>query len=140
MLPSFGTVGRRPSAVSAPVRFKNKNMVFIPLVHHANRLISWVTEEGLVPFTPNEPENPELNYQHIPIRALYQLQQFIDNFTKDSVNINADVHFYQSNRDPVVDPDSVKTLEKLVVAENKTTTVLDSDIHGVIYRNIDDVQ
>ena len=65
-------------SVNAPIRFRSKNMIFVPLMHHANRLVSWVNEEGLMPFTPNLPENPEVNYQHIPIRALYQLQQFID--------------------------------------------------------------
>ena len=87
-------------SVSAPVHFKNKNMVFIPLMHHANKLVSWVNSEGLVPFTPNQPENPEVNYQHIPIRALYQLQQLISHLTGDRLKINADVHLFQGDRDP----------------------------------------
>jgi esterase/lipase len=128
------------TSVNAPVHFKNKNMVFVPLVHHANRLVSWVSSEGLVPFTPNQPENPEVNYQHIPVRALYQLQQFIDHLTTDSLTIAADVHLYQGNKDPVVAPASVETLDKLIIAENKTRITLESDIHGVVYRNIDQVQ
>lgn len=128
------------SSVSAPVHFRNKNMIFVPLLHHANRLVSWVTEEGLVPFRPNEPENPDLNYQHIPVRALYQLQQLINHLTEDSLTITADVYLYQGNRDPVVDPASIKTLEKLIQSENKQVTMLESDVHGVVYRNVDDVQ
>jgi esterase/lipase len=128
------------SSICAPVHFKNRNMVFVPLVHHANRLVSWVSSEGLMPFTPNEPENPEINYQHIPVRALYQLQQFIDHLTEDKLTINADVHIYQGDRDPVVDPSSMQTLDQLIIAENKTLVTLDSDIHGVIFRNIDQVQ
>ncbi len=128
------------TSVNAPVQFRNKNMVFVPLVHHANRLVSWVSSEGLVPFTPNEPENPEVNYQHIPVRALYQLQRFIDHLTTNSLTINADVYLYQGDKDPVVAPSSVKTLDKLIIAENKTLVTLDSDIHGVVYRNIDEVQ
>ena len=115
-------------------------MIFVPLVHHANRLVSWVSSEGLMPFTPNEPENPDINYQHVPVRALYQLQQLIDHFAADKVKIDADVHIYQGDRDPVVDPASAQTLDKLIIAENRTLTILDSDIHGVIYRNIDQVQ
>jgi esterase/lipase len=128
------------TSVNAPVHFKNKNMVFVPLVHHANRLVSWVSSEGLVPFTPNQPENPEVNYQHIPVRALYQLQQFIDHLTANSLTIAADVHLYQGNKDPVVASASVETLDKLIIAENKTRITLDSDIHGVVFRNIDQVQ
>jgi len=128
------------TSVNAPVRFKNKNMVFVPLVHHANRLVSWVSSEGLVPFTPNQSENPEVNYQHIPVRALYQLQQFIDHLTANSLTIAADVHLYQGDEDPVVAPASVETLDKLIIAENKTRITLNSDIHGVVFRNIDQVQ
>jgi esterase/lipase len=115
-------------------------MIFLPLVHHANRLVSWVSSEGLMPFTPNEPENPEVNYQHIPVRALYQLQLLISHLTEDTLTINANVYLYQGDHDPVVDPASMQTLDKLIIAENKALITLDSDIHGVIYRNIDQVQ
>ncbi len=128
------------TSVSAPVHFKNKNMVFVPLVHHANKLVSWVNSEGIMPFTPNEAENPKINYQHIPVRALYQLQQFIDHLRENSLTINADVHLYQGDKDPVVDPSSVDTLDKLIAAEKKSVIMLKSDIHGVIYRNVDKVQ
>jgi len=128
------------SCVCAPLRFKNKNMVFVPLVHHANRLVSWVNSEGIVPFTPNEPENPQVNYQHIPVRALYQLQRFVDIFKDNALSINADVFLYQGDRDPVVDPKSLALLDKLIVAEHKSAITLRSDRHGVIYHNVDNVQ
>ena len=114
-------------------------MVFVPLVHHANSLVSWVNSEGLVPFTPNQPENPEVNYQHVPVRALYQLQRFIDHFRDTKLTINADVYLYQGDNDPVVNPKSLEMLERQIVAEHKQTILLDSDIHGVIYRNIDKI-
>ena len=128
------------TCISAPVHFRNKNMIFVPLLHHANKLVSWVTSEGIVPFRPNEPENPEVNYRHIPIRALYQLQLLIDNLTSKKLYIDADVHLFQGDKDPVVDPQSVHTLAELIVAENKTVTLLDSGVHGVVYRDIDRVQ
>ena len=93
-----------------------------------------------MPFTPNQPENPQVNYQHIPVRALYQLQRFIDQLRKDVLTISAGVHLYQGDNDPVVDPSSLKTLDKLIVAEDKTIITLNSDIHGVIHYNVDDAQ
>ena len=128
------------TSVSAPVHFQNKNMIFVPLLHHANKLVSWVTSEGLVPFRPNQPENPEVNYQHIPIRALYQLQQLIDHLTNDAIKIDADVHLFQGDNDPVVDPSSVDTLDRLIQAPQKEVTLVRSDLHGIVYRNIDAVQ
>ncbi len=131
---------RSVTSVSAPVHFRNKNMIFVPLLHHANKLVSWVNAEGLVPFRLNKPENPEINYQHIPVRALYQLQQLIEHLTDDKLTINADVYLFQSDRDPVVAPSSIKRLDKVISAENKTITMLNSDRHGVVYHNIDEVQ
>jgi len=113
---------------------------FVPLVHHANRLVSWVNSEGIVPFTPNEPENPEVNYQHVPVRALYQLQQLINTLKAEALTINANVFLYQGNRDPVVDPKSLGLLDQLIVARHKSAIMLNSDRHGVIYHNIDEVQ
>ncbi len=106
------------TSVSAPLQFRNKNMIFVPLLHHANKLVSWVTSEGLIPFRPNAPENPELNYQHIPIRAIYQLQRLIEHLTENSVKINADVHLIQGDRDPVVNPESVQRLHDMIEADN----------------------
>ncbi len=128
------------TSISAPVHFRNRNMIFVPLLHHANRLVRWMNDEGLVPFRPNAPENPEVNYQHIPIRALYQLQQLIDYLSENELTINADVYLFQGNRDPVVDPASVHTLEKVISAAHKQVTLVESELHGIVYRNIDDVQ
>ena len=115
-------------------------MIFVPLLHHANKLVSWVTSEGLVPFRPNQPENPQINYQHIPIRALYQLQQLIEHLTDDTITINANVYLFQGDKDPVVEPQSIETLQKLIQAPEKQVTLVRSDFHGIVYRDIDHVQ
>ncbi len=128
------------TSISAPVHFRNRNMIFVPLLHHANRLVRWMNDEGLVPFRPNEPENPEVNYRHIPVRALYQLQQLIDYLCEDKLKINADVYLFQGDQDSVVDPSSLHTLERIIEAEHKQVTLLDSDLHGIVYRNADEVQ
>ena len=93
-----------------------------------------------MPFIPNQTENPQVNYQHIPVRALYQLQRLIDHLSSDTLTIKADVFLYQGNRDPVVDPSSLEAIDKLIVAEHKSLIMLNSEVHGVIYRNIDEIQ
>ena len=128
------------SSVSAPVIFRNKNLIFVPLLHRANQLVRWVSAEGLVPFRPNKSENPEVNYQHVPIRALYQLQQLIQRIVEKGLRIDADVHLYQSDEDPVVEARSVKKLLDLIDADNKEVIEIHSDTHGIVYRNIDQVQ
>ena len=128
------------SCISAPIDFKNKNLIFVPLLHHANNIVRWVSSEGLVPFRPNKPEHPEVNYQHIPIRALYQLQLLVDHIKTHSVEIDAKVFLYQSNQDPIVDPVSVEKLKQIIKATDKSVVTIEADRHGVVYENLDDIQ
>jgi esterase/lipase len=128
------------SCISAPVDFINKTLKFVPLVHHANNIVRWVSSEGLVPFRPNTPEHPEVNYQHVPIRALYQLQLLVDHVLKQPLSIQADVFFYQADQDPVVEPGSVEKLYQHINAANKTITIIEADRHGILYENLGDLQ
>ncbi len=128
------------TSISAPVVFTNKNMKFVPLLHHANNIVRWVSSEGLVPFRPNQPEHPSVNYQHIPIRALYQLQQLIESIMAKPLSINAKVALYQSNQDPVVDPSSIEKLFNQIHSKHKNKYMIASDRHGVIYENLDKIQ
>lgn len=128
------------SSISAPINFINKNMKFIPLLHHANRIVRWVSSEGLMPFRPNQPEHPEVNYQHIPVRALYQLQLLVEHIMANPLKINARVELYQSDQDPVVDPSSVDKLYNQVQAEIRNKYLIHADRHGVMYENLDQIQ
>jgi esterase/lipase len=128
------------TSVSAPIDFKNKNLKFVPLLHHANKLVRWVFSEGLIPFRPNEPENPEVNYQHIPIRALYQLQLLIEHLMEKPIQINADVYLYQTDHDPVVEPSSLDKLLQNIRAPGIEKVTIHADRHGVIYRNLGEIQ
>ena len=127
-------------SVSAPVKFHNKNMKFIPLLHHANRISRWVSEEGLMPFRPNDTEHPDVNYAHIPIRALYQLQKFIDFFFQQQATIDCPVTLFQSDKDPVVVKESVNLLYAHIESRQKNIVSINSDRHGIVYEDIDNTQ
>ncbi len=127
-------------SISAPVTFKNKNLKFVPLLHHTNRLARLIKMDGIFPFQPNNPEHPDINYQHIPIRALYQLQQLIDQLMREPLNIKAKIHFFQAKNDPVVEPSSVESLYQHIKAKDKSITMIEADRHGIVYENIDNVQ
>ena len=64
------------------MRFRNKNMLLVPLMHGTNRLVGMVRDEGVMPFRPNDSENPHINYLHMPIRALYELGRLVDEVKK----------------------------------------------------------
>ncbi len=127
-------------SISAPVAFRNKNMKFVPLLHQANKLVRWVTSEGLIPFRPNEAENPHINYAHIPIRALYQLQKMIEHFFDHPAPIACPVTLIQADEDPVVDPTSAQKLLQHIQANDKKIIMIHSQQHGILYSDIDNTQ
>jgi esterase/lipase len=127
-------------SVCAPVDFKNKNLKFLPLLHHANRFARLIKSDGIMPFQANDTEHPEVNYQHIPVRALYQLQQLVNQLMSEPLKIKAELHLFQSNHDPVVEPSSVESLYQHIEAKEKSITMIEADVHGIVYENINDVQ
>jgi esterase/lipase len=96
--------------------------------------------DGVFPFQPNNPEHPDINYHHIPVRALYQLQQLINQLMSEPLNIKAKLHLFQGKNDPVVEPSSVESLYRHIEAKDKSITMIEADRHGIIYENIDYVQ
>lgn len=127
-------------SVTAPVEFKSKQMKFVPLLHQANKLVRWVSSEGLIPFRPNESEHPEVNYAHIPIRALYQLQKLIEKLMNTPAVIHCPVTLMQADNDPVVEVDSVEKLFRHIDADDITIEMIQSQKHGILYEDIDQTQ
>ncbi len=127
-------------SVSAPIEFHDKNMRFVPLLHHANNMVRWVSSEGLMPFRPNDTEHPDINYAHIPIRALYQLQKMIEHFLRNPAPIEAPVFLFQGDRDPVIVASSVQRLFDHIQAKNKQIIMIKSERHGILNENIDGTQ
>ncbi|MBT5636673.1 MAG: alpha/beta fold hydrolase [Gammaproteobacteria bacterium] len=124
----------------APVDFRNKNMKFVPLIHHANKMVRWVSSEGLMPFRPNDTEHPDINYAHIPIRALYQLQKMIEQFFAQPAPLNCPAVLFQADEDPVVEPRSAEHLLGHLQCDNKRIEWVESNRHGIINEDIHDTQ
>ena len=125
------------AAICVPIKFQNKNMKFVPLVHGANRLVRWMSsQEGIMPFRLNlKTENPTINYQQLPIRALYELTQMVGELEQRLKDVTAPVLLLQSTADPVVVPQSAKIIfDKLRVAD-KHLVEIQADHHGILYRN-----
>ena len=50
------------ASVSAPLVYRNKTLVFVPLVHGLNKLADWMPSfEGVMTFRENESEHPDIN-------------------------------------------------------------------------------
>jgi esterase/lipase len=43
------------TAISTPIRYRNKNMWFVPLMHGTNKIVRWLSSyEGIMPFRVNQ--------------------------------------------------------------------------------------
>ena len=126
------------AAVAVPLKFQNKNMVFVPLMHRANRLVRWVSSyEGIMPFRASEnTEHPEINYRHMPIRGLYELRRMVDELKDQLAHVQCPVRLVQGDKDPVVVPESAGLIHKLLGTEQKELEIIPSERHGILYDDI----
>lgn len=124
-------------AISAPLKFRNKNLRYVPLVHGANKLVSWLTPaDGVLPFRPNEPEHPHINYRNIPLSALYELTRVVAELKAVLPQVRCPVCLIQGDADPVVAPESAGLIHELLGSPQKTLHWVPANRHGILYEDI----
>ncbi len=124
-------------AISSPIKFRNKNLRFVPLMHSANRIVRWVSKyEGVMPFRPNDSEHPHINYRHMPIRALYELTRMVATVKKSLKDVHCPVCIVQGTEDHVVDPISATIMETEIAATHKELHWIDTARHGILNEDI----
>jgi esterase/lipase len=124
-------------SVCAPMRFKNPNMVFVPILHGANEISRWAPGyEGVMPFRPNLSEHPDINYRHMPVRGLYELRRMVAQLEKALPIIRCPVAAIQASHDQVVDPVSLTLLHEGITLAEKTMVLIPSHRHGILSEDI----
>lgn len=124
-------------AIAPPLKFQNRNMRYVPLVHGANQLIEWVSNhEGVVPFRLTDSEHPQINYRHMPIRGLYELTRMVAHVKKILPNITCPALIIQSTKDHVVDPQSADLVVDQLGSRDKQLVWIDSNRHGILYEDV----
>ncbi len=129
-------------AISAPIKFVNKNMMFVPLLHTANRLVRWVPAyEGILPFRYNSrTENQHINYRSMPLHGLFELRLLVSGLEKRLQYVHCSALILQADRDPVVDPESAVIVMEKLGSEDKRLEMISSDRHGILYGDIEDTR
>ena len=89
-----------------------------------------------MPFRINESENPETNYRHIPIRALYELRRAIDDLARHLPEVSCPVAVLQGIDDQVVDPKSAQIIIDGVSTDEKQLHWIETDRHGILTGDI----
>ena len=129
------------AAVCAPVKFRNRNLVFVPLLHGVNRMARWMPAvEGVMPFRENDSEHPDINYRHVPIRGLYELRALVDELKDRLPEVQCPVMLIQSTEDRIVDPKSAKAIHARLGSENKTLHEVESRRHGILNEDVGGTQ
>lgn len=126
------------AALATPMRFRNRNMMFVPVVHRANRLVETVRENGVLPFRPNVSEHPDINYAHMPIHALHELGRLVYGLKQRLRHVTCPALVVQGDRDPVVDPASATRLYRALGSADKRLCQVPSTRHGILHENIGD--
>jgi len=128
--------------ISVPIRFMNKNMVFVPLLHTANKLMSWVPSyEGIMPFRPNEnTEHPNINYRSMPVHALFELRLMVYELEERLQDVHCPALIIQADQDPVVQPESANIIIEKLASRDKRLEMIQSTRHGTLYEDIGDTR
>ncbi len=121
------------AAVSTPVKLQNRNLIFVPVLHGINKLVEWATsQEGIVPFRPNESEHPNINYRHVPIRGLFELRRLIDDMTHSLADVTCPVMVVQGTEDKVVDAKSAHIILEKIASTDTSLHLIPSARHGIL--------
>jgi len=124
-------------ACSTPVRFRNRNLRFVPFVHGANQIIEWVSShEGVMPFRPNDPEHPDINYRHMPVRGLWELTRMVSHVKDRLPAVRCPALILQADDDHVVDPDSAQQVYTRIGSVEKSLYYIPTRRHGIVNENI----
>ena len=122
--------------INPPVKFKNKNMMFVPLLHGVSRLVRWVSSfEGVMPYRTNTPEHVRINYRNIPVRALYELVRMNYVLNHQLASIRCPCLLMQSTNDPIITAESSQILQDGLVNADVSYIEVESKRHGLLYEN-----
>lgn len=124
-------------SISTPIKFRNRNMRFVPLMHGANRIVRWLSSyEGVMPFRPNESEHPLINYRNMPLRGLYELTRVTAHLKRVLGDIRMPACIIQGDQDRVVDPESATIAYNKINASTKELHWVGSERHGILNEDI----
>lgn len=125
------------ASISAPIRLKDNARMLVEFVHHINRFVGLVTHErGVKPFHGTHPENPEVNYRDIPVGSVHELEHLMKETEGILPNVVCPALILQGDSDPRVEPESAKLIYEGIASRDKVLTLVRSDIHGIVYKNV----
>ncbi len=128
------------AAISTPIAFQDKSMMFVSMLHSANQLFNLITDDGLKAYVNNTPEHADINYCSIPIHGLNELKQLIPEVKNALPKIKIPTLILQGDEDPIVKPDSAQYIYDALQTDTKSLEMITSKRHGIVYEDINNTQ
>ena len=130
---------RGMASVCSAVKLQDKKLYFAPFLDRANRVAKVFPKvDGIMNYRKSNTQNPDTNYQHIPISALSELFALTDRVIKKLPRVKTPLLIVQSDGDPVVEPESAEIIHEKVASTDKKLHCLHSDQHHIIRRQVGD--
>ena len=129
------------AVVSTPLKFRNKNLAFVPLLHGASKILDIVpATDNRLAYRVNESEHPHINYRHIPTKGIYELRRAVAAMNATLEDVVCPALIMQGNRDTVVDPYSADMIYRKIGSADKQLQTIDSDRHGILNEDVEGAQ
>lgn len=129
------------AAVCTPLKFRNKNLVFVPLLHGASKILEIVpATDNRLAYRVNESEHPQINYRHIPTKGIYELRRAVSAMNAVLDDVVCPALIMQGNGDTVVDPYSADMIYRKIGSGDKQLQTIASDRHGILNENVEGAQ
>lgn len=128
------------ASVATPLQVQDRNIMLVPLMHQLNNLVSWLPGiEGIIPFYNNTPENPDINYRTMPVKAVNELRGLMSMLKRTLAQVNVPVTIIQGDHDKVVKSSSAEMIYKgLSNCPDRTLHWVKTKEHALIYKNVGD--
>lgn len=126
--------------VCAPLAVHDKNMTMVPVVNTVNAFSSWfMGGDGVVPFYPSKPENEEINYRSMPVKAVNEFRELMHSAPDFIERVAAPLHVFQADGDPVTKVESAERILNRAASSEKALHMVKANRHTIITHNDDDV-
>lgn len=114
-------------AVGAPIKLHNRYLRLVPVA------------KAMRDFVHSEPENPDTNYSYQPLRAVWQLTQFIDVYQEALPHVTLPVLLVQAQGDTTVRSESAQHIYAQLQSPDKRLVWKDIDRHVIVGDDYPDV-
>ena len=119
-------------AVSPPFRLQRLSTRFASTVTTWNRIMETVHLPGAAKeYVEIIPERPLINYRRVPVAALSEMKNFMENLEPRLADVKVPTLVVQGHGDPVVDPEDTEHLFNSIGADHKQYLPFDFSRHGI---------